>query len=52
LISSYNPYDGFDLHMIEPSGNAYAYYACTHGKGRSICKSEFERKNFKDMTCE
>jgi len=39
------------LYMIEPSGNKYAYHACTHGKGRAICKSEFERRNFKDLTC-
>ncbi|CAD8097770.1 unnamed protein product [Paramecium primaurelia] len=52
FIASYNTFDGYELYMIEPSGNKYAYHACTHGKGRAVCKSEFERRNFKDLTCQ
>ena len=37
--------------MVEPSGHSYAYHACAHGKGRSICKSEIERRNFREITC-
>ena len=37
--------------MVEPSGHSYSYYACAHGKGRSICKSEIERRNFREITC-
>lgn len=51
FLASYNSFDGYELFMIEPSGNKYAYHACTHGKGRAVCKSEFERRNFKDLTC-
>lgn len=51
FIASHNPFDEFELHMVEPSGNCYSYHACAHGKGRSICKSEFERRNFKNLTC-
>lgn len=51
FIASHNSFDGYELYMIEPSGTKYSYHACAHGKGRAICKSEFERKNFKDITC-
>jgi 20S proteasome subunit alpha 7 len=51
FLSSYDEFDGYNLHMIEPSGHVYAYHAYAHGKGRSICKSEIERKDFKNMTC-
>lgn len=51
LLSSYDPYDGYGLHLVEPSGHVYAYHACAHGKGRSLAKSEFERKDYKNFTC-
>ena len=34
FLSSYDPVDGFLLHMIEPSGHVYAYHSYAHGKGR------------------
>jgi 20S proteasome alpha/beta subunit len=34
FISSYDPFDGYNLYMIEPSGHVYAYYGYAHGKGR------------------
>ena len=50
-ISSYDPVDGVNLHIVETSGHVYAYHAFAHGKGRSICKSEIERRDFKSLTC-
>jgi 20S proteasome subunit alpha 7 len=62
LYGSYRPFgsaiilaahdlDGFNLHMIEPSGFSYAYHACAIGKGKQTAKAEFEKRNFKDMNC-
>ena len=31
------------LHMIEPNGVAYSYFACAAGKGRQPAKTEFEK---------
>lgn len=31
------------LHMVEPNGVAYEYYACTAGKGRQPSKTELEK---------
>jgi 20S proteasome subunit alpha 7 len=51
LIASYDEFDQYNLHMVEPSGHCYGYHACAHGKGRQICKGEFEKRDFKQLTC-
>lgn len=51
FISSYDSYEGFNLHLVEPSGHVYAYHGYSHGKGRQICKSEIEKRAFRNMTC-
>lgn len=51
VITASHDIEGFNLHMIEPSGLCYAYHACAIGKGKQIAKAELEKRSFKDMTC-
>lgn len=41
------------LHMIEPNGVAYSYFACAAGKGRQPAKTELEKLELhkKPITC-
>ena len=43
---------GFQLYMVEPSGNCYQYYGCAQGRGKQLARNEIEKTNFKDMTVE
>jgi 20S proteasome alpha/beta subunit len=33
-MASHDELDGYKLHMLEPSGQAYSYHACAIGKGK------------------
>lgn len=50
LVASYGD-DGPSLHMIEPSGVYYKYYATAIGKHTRSAKSELEKLNFEELTC-
>ena len=41
IIASYNKDDGYNMYMLEPSGNYYGYTCCTSGKGRQTTKAQF-----------
>lgn len=51
IIVASHDFDGFHLHMIEPSGLALGYHACAIGKGKQLARSELEKREFKTMTC-
>lgn len=41
VIASWNEDTGYNLYMLEPSGQYYGYLCCTAGKGRQTAKAEF-----------
>jgi len=51
LLASYDD-DGPQLHMIEPSGIAYRYFAAAIGKHRMAAKTELEKIKFDQITCD
>jgi 20S proteasome subunit alpha 7 len=51
IIASYDQEDGYKLNMCEPSGLSYAYHVVATGKGKSVAKAEFEKRNFPTLTC-
>jgi len=51
LVASYDD-DGPQLHMIEPSGIAYRYFAAAIGKHRMAAKTELEKIKFDQITCD
>jgi len=50
LVGSYGE-DGPSLHMVEPSGVHYKYYATAIGKHTRSAKSELEKLDFANLTC-
>lgn len=46
--------DGGDpqLYLIEPSGVCYRYFACAFGKGRQAAKTDLEKLDLKNITCD
>lgn len=53
LVAAYDPdTKEHELHMVEPSGVTYKYFGCAAGKGRAGGKTEIERLNLSEMTCE
>jgi len=51
IVGSWDEFDGYSLHMIEPSGQYLGYYGCANGKGKQIAKSHLDKLDFKSMTC-
>jgi len=51
LIASVDD-DGPSLHMLEPSGIAYKYFAAAIGKHRMAAKTELEKIKFDQITCD
>jgi len=51
MIANYDNESGPQLHMIEPAGTVYKYFACSMGKGRQGAKTELEKFNFDTVTC-
>jgi len=51
MIANYDDASGPQLHMIEPAGTVYKYYACSMGKGRTSAKTELEKINFEKVKC-
>jgi len=49
LIASYDS-DGPQLHMIEPAGVCYRYWACAIGKNKMGAKTELEKIKFDQIT--
>jgi 20S proteasome subunit alpha 7 len=50
LMGSYDPTDGPQLYMIEPSGIYYGYHGCSAGKAKQNAKTEIEKIKMKDMS--
>jgi len=44
-------HDGPQLHMIEPSGHQFGYFAAAIGKGKQGAKGELEKLKLNDLTC-
>lgn len=42
----------YKLFMVEPSGAFYEYYACAGGKGSQVCKSEIDKFEVGELSCE
>jgi 20S proteasome subunit alpha 7 len=40
------------LYMVEPSGLYYGYNAIAVGKGQQVAKTELEKLDFANITCE
>lgn len=51
LLSSYDPTDGPELYLIDPSGVSFGYYGCAIGKAKQAAKTEIEKIKMKDMLC-
>ena len=43
---------GPSIYMIEPSGVYWGYRGCATGKGRQLAKTEIEKLDLENMTCE
>lgn len=44
--------DGPALYLIEPSGAHWGYRACAVGKGRQLAKTELEKLDLAELTCQ
>lgn len=51
LLASHDK-NGYHLHLVEPSGNAFRYFGAAVGKGRQAAKTEIERLKLSELTCE
>jgi len=49
MLSSYDPTDGPQMFMIEPSGVCHGYFGCTVGKAKQAAKTEIEKIKMKEM---
>ena len=45
-------YQGAELYCLEPSGVSYGYWGCAAGKAKSNAKTELEKINIQEKTCE
>jgi 20S proteasome subunit alpha 7 len=45
-------FDGYSLHLLEPSGECQRYHGTAVGKGRQAAKNEIEKLKMSEMTCE
>ena len=52
LVSAYDPINKYTLHQLDPSGAVTQYYGTASGRGKQAAKSEIEKRDFKNMTCE
>ncbi|XP_035218233.1 proteasome subunit alpha type-3-like [Stegodyphus dumicola] len=63
LYSSYRPFgasvimgayefDGPQMYCIDPSGISWGYFGCAVGKAKQAAKTEMEKLELKNMTCE
>ncbi|XP_065214412.1 proteasome subunit alpha type-3 [Planococcus citri] len=52
IIGTYDPDDGAQMYMIDPSGVSYGYFGCAIGKAKQAAKTEIEKIKLADMTCE
>jgi|ERR1712086_37869 len=43
--------DGYELYMLEPSGQAFRYFATAIGKAKMAAKTELEKLNLEELTC-
>jgi len=50
ILSTYE--NGPEMYMVDPSGISYGYFGCAVGKAKQAAKTEIEKLNLKDMTCE
>lgn len=51
IIASYAD-DGPQLYVCDPSGTVAGYYGAALGKGKTIAKTELEKIDFANLTCE
>lgn len=51
-VASYDKIHGYTLHMMEPSGECNQYYGCANGRGKQTARSELEKEDFLNITCE
>lgn len=51
LLGSYDPVDGPQMFVIDPSGVSFGYYGCAIGKAKQAAKTEIEKIKMKDMLC-
>ena len=52
IFANHDNQKGFQLYMIEPSGNCYQYYGCASGRGKQLARNEIEKTNFRELTVE
>merc|ERR1711991_483140 len=52
LIAGYDPEDGYQLRLVEPSGLSFGYFAAAVGKGATGAKTELEKLKCNELTCE
>ncbi|KAH3697083.1 proteasome subunit alpha type-3-like [Dreissena polymorpha] len=51
LLGSYDPVEGPQMFVIDPSGVSFGYYGCAIGKAKQAAKTEIEKIKMKDMLC-
>lgn len=52
IFANHDAQKGFQLYMVEPSGQCFQYYGCAQGRGKQLARNEIEKTNFKDLTVE
>lgn len=51
-LSTYDKMHGYQLHLMEPSGQCSQYWGCANGRGRQTASAEIEKEDFRSITCE
>merc|ERR1712024_384531 len=52
MIGTWSKEKGAELYCLEPSGVSYGYWGCAAGKAKSNAKTELEKINIQEKTCE
>ncbi len=51
-MATWDKINGYALHLVEPSGECNQYWGCANGRGKQTARSELEKEDFKEISCE
>ncbi|XP_017772075.1 PREDICTED: proteasome subunit alpha type-3 [Nicrophorus vespilloides] len=51
IMGSFDPQEGPNMFMIDPSGVSYGFHGCATGKAKQSAKTEIEKLKLSTMTC-
>ena len=46
IFANHDQMKGFQLYMVEPSGDCFQYYGCAQGRGKQLARNEIEKTKF------